>query len=521
MLRSLLAAALLAAVASSGRAQQPQAPADTVTEPEPLRREFRGVWVASVANIDWPSRPGLSTCDQQAELIALLDRAVELRLNAIVLQVRPAGDALYASKLEPWSYFLTGEEGKAPSPYYDPLAFAVREAHARGLELHAWFNPYRAHHPANKSASHARNHVSRQLPAYVKQYGSYLWMDPGEPAIRRHTLRVVLDVVKRYDIDGVHIDDYFYPYQEYSGGKVVDFPDDRSWRRYRRSGGKLARDDWRRRNVDQLVRELYQGVHATKRWVKFGISPFGIWRPGYPEQVTGYDAYARLYADSRKWLRNGWVDYFTPQLYWPIAQTGQSYPVLLDWWNGENVKKRHMWIGNFTSRVGPGRQQGWTTSEVLDQISITRERPASTGNVHFSARAFFANNDSLVERLSAGPYADLALVPRSPWIARTPPARPVVRLMKREAADSLDPLRLTLRRGGTATPFLWVVRARGDSTSWSAAILGGTTPAITVPAKTRWVRVTAVDRAGNESAPAKLTVPRDSAGEPIPAATGR
>ncbi len=521
MLRTLLAAALVAAASARGSAQGP-ARADSVPEPEPLRREFRGVWVASVANIDWPSRPGLSTCDQQAELIALLDRAVELRLNAIILQVRPAGDALYASKLEPWSYFLTGEEGKAPSPYYDPLAFAVREAHARGLELHAWFNPYRAHHPANKSPAHARSHVSRRLPAHVKRYGSYLWMDPGEPAIRRHTLRVVLDVVRRYDIDGVHIDDYFYPYQEYAGGKVVDFPDDASWRRYRRAGGKLARDDWRRRNVDQLVRELYEGVHATKRWVKFGISPFGIWRPGHPEQVTGYDAYARLYADSRKWLRNGWVDYFTPQLYWPIAQSGQSYPVLLDWWNGENVKQRHMWIGNFTSRVGPGRQQGWTTSEVLEQIALTRVRPASTGNVHFSARAFFANNDSLVERLTLGPYSDLALVPQSPWVSRTAPARPTLRITGRDTTDSLAALKVTLRRGGSTTPFLWVVRARDDSTSWSAAIMHGATTTIELPASTRWVHVTAVDRAGNESRPAKLFVPRDSAAAPaLPAATGR
>lgn len=505
MLRFAFAAALSLAVSSHAFAQGGPSAQDSLPEPAPLRREFRGVWVASVANIDWPSRPGLSTCDQQAELIALLDRAVEMRLNGIVLQVRPAADALYASKLEPWSYFLTGEEGKAPSPWYDPLAFAVREAHARGLELHAWFNPYRAHHPAIKSA-HSKSHVSRRMPSYVKRYGSFLWMDPGEPSVRRHTLRVVLDVVKRYDIDGVHIDDYFYPYQEYAGGKVIDFPDNASWRKYRRGGGKLARDDWRRRNVDLLVRELYHGVHATKRWVKFGVSPFGIWRPGNPPQVTGYDAYARLYADSRKWLREGSVDYFTPQLYWPIAQTNQSYPVLLDWWIGENVKGRHLWIGNFTSKVGPARDQGWATSEVLEQIALTRARPEATGNIHFSARNFFTNPDSLVDRLTMGPYADLALVPASPWIRSAPLATPTLRLAERDTTDSLAPVRVAIRRGKDA-PFLWLVRARSDSSDWSAQVIDGTTTAIDLPPRTRHVRVSAIDRVWNESAAAKLEVP--------------
>ena len=371
----LVAAALhVALVATAGGAQLPAA-SDSLAGVPAVEREFRGVWVASVDNIDWPSRRGLSTCDQQAELIALLDRAVALHLNAIILQVRPAADALYASRLEPWSEYLTGVQGRAPSPWYDPLAFAVQEAHARGLELHAWFNPYRARQSRAKSPPSA-SHVARTMPSLVKSYGPYLWMDPGEPAIRRRTLAVVLDVVRRYDIDGVHIDDYFYPYQEYDRrGRVIDFPDTRSWKRYRKGGGRLARADWRRHNVDELVKQLYTGVHAVKPWVKFGISPFGIWRPGNPPSITGYDAYERLYGDSRKWLRSGWVDYYTPQLYWPIAQIPQSYPTLLGWWVEQNEKGRHMWPGNYTNKVGPGRDQGWAADEVLEQIRITRAQP--------------------------------------------------------------------------------------------------------------------------------------------------
>src|SRR6266513_473262 len=224
--------------------QVPVNSVQNLTPPPPIRREFRGVWVASVENIDWPSVPGLSTREQQEELLAILDRAVALKLNAVILQVRPAADALYASPYEPWSEYLTGKMGRPPNPWYDPLEFAVNEAHKRGLELHAWFNPYRAHHPSGRSRP-SPNHISVTHPELVKRYGSMLWMDPGEPEVREHTVRVVLDVVQRYDIDGVHIDDYFYPYKEKDRrGRLIEFPDATSWRKYLRSGGGLSRDDW-------------------------------------------------------------------------------------------------------------------------------------------------------------------------------------------------------------------------------------------------------------------------------------
>ncbi len=284
-------------------------------------REFRAIWIATVDNMDWPSRPGLPAAEQKRELIAILDKAVDLRMNAIVLQVRPAADALYKSSIEPWSEYLTGKMGESPG--YDPLEFAVAESHKRGLELHAWINPYRARYSLTRKAS--PSHVSRSRPDWVRKYGPYLWMDPGSTDVRARTKRVVLDIVKRYDIDALHMDDYFYPYKETKRGKEIPFPDNSTYKRYRKGGGKLDKDDWRRRNVNLLVEELNTEIHKTKSWVRFGISPFGIWRPGYPESVRGLDQYSELYADARKWWREGWVDYLSPQLYFGANRPQQRY----------------------------------------------------------------------------------------------------------------------------------------------------------------------------------------------------
>ncbi|HEX8691067.1 MAG TPA: family 10 glycosylhydrolase [Longimicrobium sp.] len=464
--------------------------------PPPVMREFRGVWVASVANIDWPSRPGVPADSARIELVGMLDRAVALGLNAVILQVRPAADALYPSELEPWSEYLTGEQGRAPDPLWDPLEVAVAEAHRRGLELHAWFNPYRARHPSAKSPQ-APTHLSRTRPELVKEYGRYLWMDPGEPAVQDHSIRVMLDVVRRYDVDGVHIDDYFYPYPERdSAGRTVDFPDEPSWRRYVASGGRLSRDDWRRRNVDEFVRRLYGEIKREKPWVKFGISPFGIWRPGYPPQITtGFDQYAMLYADARRWLREGWMDYFTPQLYWPIAQTGQSYPVLLDWWVEENVMGRHLWPGNFTSRTWEGNPTPWPASEVLGQIYVTRGRPGATGNVHFSIKAFWIDRDSLSERLAREAYREPALVPSSPWLSRARPGRPRATLVRDAASGRLT---VALEPGGGPAPFRWVVQSRAADRRWTTEVIPGWMREHALPAGAEVVAVSAVDRLGNE-----------------------
>jgi uncharacterized lipoprotein YddW (UPF0748 family) len=475
----------------------PAPPADAVPE---IRREFRGVWVATVANIDWPSRPGLPTDSARAELIALMDRAAALHLNAVIFQVRPQGDALYRSALEPWSEYLTGAQGTPPDSAWDPLEVAVTEAHRRGMELHAWFNPYRASHPIGKSPA-APNHISRTHPEVVRQYGHYLWMDPGERLVQDHTTRVILDVVRRYDIDGVHIDDYFYPYPEKdSAGATLPFPDDPSWAVYQRSGGKLQRDDWRRENVNLLIRRLNDEIHRAKPWVRFGISPFGIWRPGNPPQITtSFDQYAMLYADARLWLREGWGDYFSPQLYWPIARTGQSYPVLLDWWANENVRHRHLWPGNFTSRTFEGDPTPWPASEIIGQIYTTRGRPGATGNIHFSMKAFALDKDSLSERLVREAYRDRALPPATTWLAHGHPAQPLVEAVR--AADGT--VSVTLRPGGGTAPMWWGVRARRAG-RWTVDVLPGAQRSWAPPAGADLIAVSAVDRLGMASSVAVL-----------------
>ncbi|MDR9364212.1 MAG: family 10 glycosylhydrolase [Balneolaceae bacterium] len=382
-------------------------------------REFRAVWVATVANIDWPSEPGLTVHDQKEEMIDILDRAAALNFNALIFQVRPAADALYPSPLEPWSYYLTGKMGQPPLPAYDPLGFAVTEAHKRGLELHAWFNPYRAGHPSDKSKI-SPDHISNIQPDWVHQYGDYLWLDPGIPEVRQHTIDVILDVVKRYDIDGVHFDDYFYPYPSYADG--ADFPDDKSWQKALENGTKLSRKDWRRSNVDTLMKELSEEIKQVKKHVKFGISPFGIWRPGYPEKTTGFDAYNELYADARLWLKEGWVDYFTPQIYYRMDQIGQPFPIMLDWWVEQNDHNRHIWPGLYTSRI----RTSWPANEITGQLYTSRAFPNVTGAVHFSMKAFMENPDDFNQIIAAGPNAYPSLVPASTWISDQEPAAPSV-----------------------------------------------------------------------------------------------
>lgn len=468
---------------------------DPSCHPPSVAREFRGVWVASVANIDWPSKPGLSRGQAQAELRAMLDRAKSSGLNAVIFQVRPAGDALYESKLEPWSEYLTGQQGRAPSPWWDPLAFAVSEAHARGLELHAWFNPYRARHPSAKGGLSA-THLANTRPALVKRYGTHRWMDPGEDAVREHTVKVVLDVVRRYDIDGVHLDDYFYPYKERDrAGQTIPFPDSSSYARYVTAGGTLARDDWRRENVDRLVKELHDGIHAVKPWVKFGVSPFGIWRPGFPWQIRGFDAHNELYADARKWLREGWVDYFSPQLYWTVGSIPQSYPVLLRWWSQQNMFGRHIWPGNFTSKVGEASRTAWTTPEIERQVAATRGEPGATGNVHFSAKVFMQDRDSLATRLGRGAYAERALVPPSPWLAVEPHDAPAATLER--ARNGAVTLRVVPSTG--SSPRWWLVQSRGADGAWTSALVRGALRSVPVAATADRVAVRAVDHAALES----------------------
>jgi uncharacterized lipoprotein YddW (UPF0748 family) len=452
-------------------------------------REFRGAWVASVGNIDWPSTNGLSTAQQQAELVALLDRAAALNLNTVILQVRPACDALYASSLEPWSEYLTGIMGRRPEPFYDPLAFAIQQAHERGLELHAWFNPYRARHLMAKSPI-AANHVSRTHPEWVRHYGKSLWLDPGEKGVQQYSLRVILDVVRRYDIDGVHLDDYFYPYPEQDAkGKDLEFPDEASWRRFGVATG-LSRDDWRRQNVDGFVRELYQSIKALKPWVKFGISPFGIWRPGNPPQIKGLDAFAVLHADSRKWLSSGWVDYLAPQLYWAIEPQEKSFGALLKWWAQQNTRGRLLCAGLKTCDVG----RDWGPDEILNQIRLCRGQAVISGHIHYNMKTLMRNG-ALDTALQREAYTEPALIPATPWLGRITPAKPAVHLRA-----ETSPLVLNWTTDSAAVR-VWVLQTRKQG-QWKMQILPGPVRSVSLSTPSPEVIVlTCVDRYGNASAP--------------------
>lgn len=449
-------------------------------------REFRAAWVATVANINWPSEPGLSPKEQRREAIVLLDLLKANNFNAVILQVRPQADALYKSELEPWSYFLTGEQGKAPEPFYDPLHFWIEAAHDRGLELHAWLNPYRAHHTTGGEISD-ESIIKTHPELVVKLKNGMYWMDPSKKGTQKHSTAVVMDIVKRYDIDGIHFDDYFYPYDSYNGG--ADFPDDESWATYRAAGGELTRGDWRRESVNTFIKQLYKKIKAKKSYVKFGISPFGIWRPGYPTSIQGYDQYNELYADARLWLKKGWIDYFTPQLYWPINRIAQSFPVLLGWWSSQNDLKRHLW---------PGINAALGADEVINQIMITRGMlPESPGVVHWSI-APLVKNEELATALLEGPYKKEALVPASPWLDNQAPEPPVV-----VSEIKGDMLELSWVPRGDEHAFHYVVYyTYGDS--WNYRILDHNEKSICLSrvlneTPLHSIAVTAVDRTGNES----------------------
>ncbi|MDX9902859.1 MAG: DUF1343 domain-containing protein [Bacteroidales bacterium] len=517
-LLTFVAALLLAAFAGCSTAKL-AVTGDPSGRTPSAEREFRAAWVATVANINWPSKPGLSVEEQKSEAIALLDLLYKNNYNAVVFQVRPHGDAMYKSDLEPWSYYLTGEQGKAPEPYYDPLQFWVDEAHARGIELHAWLNPYRAHHPAGGKVTDAS--IVRKRPELVLklEVENYWWMDPALKGTQDHSYNVVMDLVRRYDLDGIHFDDYFYPYPDYNNFK--DFPDDRSWQAYLAGGGKLSRSDWRRDAVNVFIERLYKGIKAEKPWVKFGLSPFGIWQPYNPPAIGGgFNQHETLYADAKLWLNEGWIDYYSPQLYWPVNQIAQSYPVLLGWWKEQNLKGRHLWPG-----INIGLQPAARAAdETVNQIMITRGLlPESPGVVHWSIGPL-VRTPELVKAVAEGPYKRKALVPASPWLDTRAPAAPSV--TKRPEGDAL---RLSWTHSDPSDVSRWVVYYRYGS-QWNQNILGpGATsdilPAFTVnrsflmrtePEKVTGVEqaliildsiaVSAVDRYGNESLPVKMAV---------------
>ncbi|MBM3864141.1 MAG: hypothetical protein FJ385_09400 [Verrucomicrobia bacterium] len=469
MIRRLCFCLLFVSLAASAREYRP-----VNDRPPAIAREFRGAWIATVHNIDWPSRKGLGASAQQAELRAILDKLAALKMNAVVFQVRPQCDALYASSFEPWSPWLTGTMGKSPG--YDPLAYCIREAHARGIEVHAWFNPFRA--LSNSAHPVSSDHVARKAPHLIKRYGNHLWCDPAHPETRGRALKAILEVVDRYDIDGVHLDDYFYPYPV--AGKR--FPDGKS-------------PAQRRAFVDEFVQRLYGSVKARKPWVRVGISPFGIWKPGVPEGIeAGIDSCEDLAGDSRKWLRNGWVDYLAPQLYWRISPEKQSFPKLLAWWRDQG--KRPVWPGIATSRIQSTEDPGRPAAEITEQIALSRQIGGTgTGHIHWSVKSLMTNRGGIAGRLASS-YTQQAVVPAMPWSGGKAPEAPAVGAtlegdstsVRWQAAPGTARMAIQARQGGQWRT-MRVVPARVGKAQ--------------VP-RAEAVAVTAIDRFGHLSRPKVL-----------------
>ncbi|MFG2072999.1 Uncharacterized lipoprotein YddW, UPF0748 family [Nonomuraea maritima] len=434
--RPLLAAAVLAvattsaayafgpdaknAAASEKKTTTAAAPSACDADARYPKRELRGVWIATTQNIDWPSKKGLRPERQRAEYIKILDNAAKLNFNAVFVQVRPASDALYKSSLEPWSQYLTGTQGKDPG--WDPLPFLISEARKRGMEFHAWFNPYRASYGSGV-ADLSPDHPARKHPNWTVAYGGRLYYNPGLPAVREHVVKVITDVVNRYDVDGVHFDDYFYPYPEAG----ATFDDDAAFRKYGK-GKKLA--DWRRGNVNTLVAEVDRAVHQAKSYVKFGISPFGIWRNKSNDPTgsatSGMSAYDAIYADARAWIKSGTVDYVLPQLYWPRGHRQADYKTLVRWWSDE-VKGSdvQLYIGHGLYRVGSRDDRAWTRpGELAAQVGLNRDTKRVDGSVYFSAKQLLTDPLKALDRVARAHYSRPALPPATPGSDGQAPAEP-------------------------------------------------------------------------------------------------
>ncbi|UCE94146.1 MAG: family 10 glycosylhydrolase [Flavobacteriaceae bacterium] len=373
-------------------------------------REFRGVWVATVGNIDWPSKKNLTSGQQKKEILNLLDLFKRLNFNAVIFQIRPSADAFYNSKYEPWSYYLNGENNKAPHPYYDPLAFIIEETHKRGMEFHAWLNPYRAVVNYQEYRSNPFP-LTYEKPEWFINYGKNKYFDPGIPEVRSYTTKIVTDIVQNYDIDAIHFDDYFYPY------KIRDevFDDARSFASHGGNFFPEKKDDWRRENVNYIIRDLHHTIKELKPWVQFGISPFGVWRNQEDDQrgsetLAGQTNYDDLFADILYWMKNGWIDYILPQAYWHIGHEKVSYDKVIRWWS-DNSFGTNLYIGHGIYKLGNNKEAlAWTKkgpNEIEKQLEMNKSLSSIDGSVFFSAKSFISNtyniNNALKDRFYKHP----------------------------------------------------------------------------------------------------------------------
>ncbi len=400
----------------------------------PLKREMRAIWIATVGNIDWPSTKNLSSEQQQNEFTALLDQVTQYHMNTIVFQIRPSADAYYPSKLEPWSHWLNGKEGRAPNPYYDPLEFAIKECCKRGLDIHVWLNPYRAIADTSFKEQDSAN-ITRTHPEWFLTYGRTLYFNPGLQETRDHVSRVVSDIVRRYDINAVHMDDYFYPYRI----KDKEFPDSITFMNNSRGFPADKKEDWRRDNVNLIIKQLHDSIKTIKPWVEFGISPFGVWRniekdPNGSKTMAGQTNYDDLYADVLLWQKENWIDYITPQIYWERGKKGADYTILINWWS-HHAYGTQLYIGQGIYRINKkAKEKGWRTSkEIIKQIELNRKYPNISGSMFFSGRFLAINPLNLKRRLLRGPYKYNAIVPPNIHVAQIQPVEPTNAIISNSA----------------------------------------------------------------------------------------
>jgi len=400
-------------------------------QPELPVAELRGAWIATVVNIDWPSAPGLSSDRQQMEFDSLLDVLKAMGMNAVFVQVRPAGDAFYPSAVVPWSQYLSGQQGRAPEPLYDPLAYMIKAAHSRRMEFHAWLNPYRASFDLD-TASLAPTHPLRALPEARKadwffRYGTRYYFNPASALVRQHLINVVKEIVVKYDVDGIHFDDYFYPYKEPN-----EFLQDLdAYAGDPRGFAKI--EDWRRDNVSQLIEGVSKMIKSIKPYVRFGVSPFGVWRNADQDPVNGSQTragitcYDDLYADVVKWLQNGWIDYVAPQLYWSIGFPPADYEILLDWWSKHTYGK-HLYAGHAAYKINNNTiDPNWSKpGEISRQVGLNRSNSGVQGSIFFSLKPLLRNplgvQDSLINVL----FSNQVRVPGMAWLSKAPPATPQI-----------------------------------------------------------------------------------------------
>ena len=483
------------------------------SQPLEPRREFRGAWVHTVGNSKYRE---MTTDQMKQHFIDLLDEFERAKINAVIFQVRPQADAFYENSIEPWSRFITGTQGIAPSPVWDPLQFMIDECHKRGMELHAWFNPYRV--TSNDKETLCADHLYYKKPYLFVKYGRQIYFDPGEPEAREHTLKVIEDVVSRYDIDAVHFDDYFYPYKVADENKkIVDFPDSKSFAKYGKIDGFTpeTRDDWRRNNVNVLIEALGKTIKNIKPWVKFGISPFGVWRnvksdPTGSNTKAGVENYDDLYADIKLWVEKRWIDYNVPQLYFDIGHPAADYETLINWWS-ENNYGENLYIGQSigqTVKVKSRKKEGEFENQLPRKMETTRTNKNVHGNVWWSGYTLAQNPDGFTDQLKKNHQTKIALMPKYKNIDTIAPA-PLQKLAteKRSAGNYLT---------WTATPTadlmqkaayfcIYDVEKFNDDVTTKSPIAITVDTEFKVPKAGKYA-VTVLDKLQNESEPKYINV---------------